>query len=59
MKKATDRGGEDKGPVRTLKVGDRITVYGDVEVIAIEDRRVTLRVMRASSPPPEGLMLRI
>jgi hypothetical protein len=47
---------ERTGPVRTLKVGDRITVYGDLEVIEVEGRRVQVRVVRASSPPPEPVM---
>lgn len=44
------------GPVRTMRVGQRITVYGDVEIIAIEGRRVQIRVHRASSPPPVPVM---
>jgi hypothetical protein len=44
------------GPVRTLKVGDRITVYGDLDVIAVVGRRVQVRVVRASAPPPEPVM---
>lgn len=39
-----------QGPVRTLKVGDRITVYGDLEVIAVNGRRVQVRVVSASAP---------
>ena len=31
---------KSNGPVRTLKVGDRITVYGDLEVVAVEGRCV-------------------
>ena len=45
-----------QGPVRTMKVGQRITVYGDVEIVAIEGRRVQVRVHRASSPPPGPVM---
>lgn len=58
MKDGKERGVESSGPVRSLKIGERITVYGDLEVVAIEGRRVTVRVLRASSPPPEGLMIR-
>lgn len=36
--------------VRTLKVGDRITVYGDLEIVAVEGRRVIVRVTPASKP---------
>ena len=50
------KGNPGHGPVRTLKVGDRITVYGDLEVIAVEGRRVQVRVVRASAPPPEPVM---
>ena len=39
-----------------LKVGDRITVYGDIVVIAVKGRRVQVRVVRASAPPPEPVM---
>ena len=45
-----------QGPVRMLKVGDRITVDGDLEVIAVHGRRVQVRVVRASTPPPEPVM---
>jgi len=57
MSKETERGGESEGPVRTLRVGDRITVYGDLEVVAVEGKRVQVRVVRASLPPPEPVML--
>jgi len=46
----------NRGPIRTLRVGDRITVYGDLEVIAVEGRRVQVRVVKASAPPPEPVM---
>ena len=49
-------GEKRSGPVRTLKVGDRITVYGDLEVVAVEARHVTVRVIRPSAPPPEPVM---
>lgn len=39
-----------RGPVRTLKIGDRITVYGDLEVVSVEARHVTVRVVRPSAP---------
>jgi hypothetical protein len=45
----------DYGPVRTAN-GDRITVYGDLEVISVEARHVTVRVVRPSAPPPEPVM---
>ena len=45
-----------RGPVRTLKVGDRITVYGDLEVVAVEGRWVTVRAAPASAPPPAAVM---
>ena len=45
-----------RGPVRTLKVGDRITVYGDLEIVAVEARYVTVRVVRPAAPPPEPVM---
>lgn len=45
-----------RGPVRTLKVGDRITVYGDLEVIAVEGQWVTVRAAPASAPPPAAVM---
>lgn len=57
MKKMAERGGEYKGPVRTLKVRERITVYGDLVVVAVEDRRVQVRVVNASTPPPEPVMI--
>ena len=38
------------GPVRTLRVGDRITVYGDLEVDSLVGRRIQVRVYPASSP---------
>lgn len=49
---------EDKqnGPVRTMRVGERITVYGDLEIVTIERSRVTVRVVPPSSPPPTGFM---
>jgi len=45
---ADSRTGE--GPVRTLKPGDRITIYGDLEIVAVEGRRVQVRVVPASTP---------
>ena len=45
------------GPVRTLKVGDRITVYGDVQVLSVDGHRVTLRVAPASLPPPNATLI--
>jgi hypothetical protein len=36
-----------------MRVGQRITVYGDVEIMPFEEQRVQVRVHRASSPPPE------
>lgn len=46
----------NRGPTRTLKAGDRITIYGDLEVIAVEGRCVQVRVVKASAPPPEPVM---
>jgi hypothetical protein len=40
-------------PVRTLRLGERVRVFGDVEIIAVEGRRVTIRV----HPLAEGLMI--
>jgi hypothetical protein len=45
-----------RGPVRTLKVGDRITVYGDLEVVTVEGQWVTVRAAPASAPPPAAVM---
>ena len=44
------------GPARTLRIGETITVYGDLKIIAVEGRRVTVRVVPPSSPPPSGVM---
>lgn len=41
---------QDRGPMRTLKVGDRITVYGDLELVAVEGRRATVRVRQGTLP---------
>lgn len=54
----TPVGGKPRsGPIRTLKVGDCVTVYGDIEIIAIQGRRVQVRVVKASAPPPTPVML--
>ena len=55
MAKETARG-VAKGPVRTLKVGDRLTVYGDRVVEDVRNGRVLVRVLKASAPPPEPVM---
>lgn len=41
------------GPVRTLRVGERLTVYGgDLEIVCVRGQRVTVRLHPASSMPP-------
>jgi hypothetical protein len=50
MKNVKERSVDVSGPVQTRKIGYRITVYGDLEVIAIEGRRVKARVVKASAP---------
>ena len=43
----------DSGPVRTMKVGERVIVStGELEIVSIDGRRVTVRLHPASSPPP-------
>ena len=39
-----------------MEIGDRITVYGDLEVVAVEGRWVTVRAAPASAPPPAAVM---
>lgn len=38
------------GPMRTLKLGDRITVHGDLEIVDMDGRRVQVRLHPSSSP---------
>lgn len=41
---------DGSGPVRTLRIGDRITVYGDLEIVRIDGRRVTVRLHNSFTP---------
>lgn len=53
MDHTTTQADSPAGPVRTVKAGDWLTIFnGDLEIMAVKGKRVTVRLHPASSQQP-------